>query len=39
LESNQLVKRTVYDSLPVIVEYSLTDYGKWLEVVINEFRK
>lgn len=39
LESNQLIKRTVYDSLPVIVEYSLTDYGKSLEMVINELRK
>ena len=38
LEMNQLVKRTVYDSLPVIVEYSLTDYGTSLDKVIEELR-
>lgn len=36
LEQNQLVKRTVYDSVPVIVEYSLTGYGGSLEKVIGE---
>src|ERR1700741_1987773 len=30
LEMNQLVKRTVYDSVPVTVEYSMTSYGKSL---------
>jgi DNA-binding HxlR family transcriptional regulator len=39
LESNQLVKRTVYDTLPVTVEYSLTDYGESLDQVIAELRK
>jgi len=39
LEMNQLVKRTVYDSVPVIVEYSMTSYGKSLEKVIEELRK
>jgi DNA-binding HxlR family transcriptional regulator len=38
LEMNQLVKRTVYDTLPVSVEYSLTTYGKSLEKVISELR-
>ena len=38
LEINQLVKRTVYDTLPVTVEYSLTPYGKSLEKVIAELR-
>ena len=38
LEMNQLVKRTVYDTLPVSVEYSLTSYGKSLEKVISELR-
>jgi DNA-binding HxlR family transcriptional regulator len=38
LELNQLVKRTVYDTLPVTVEYSLTDYGNSLDKVINELR-
>ncbi|MFL9483203.1 winged helix-turn-helix transcriptional regulator [Chitinophagaceae bacterium LWZ2-11] len=39
LEMNHLVKRTVYDSLPVIVEYALTDYGDSLDNVITELRK
>ena len=36
LESNLLVKRTVYDSIPVVVEYSLTDYGHSLDNIISE---
>src|SRR3982750_312068 len=39
LEVNQLVKRTVYDSVPVVVEYSMTPYGKSLEKVIEELHK
>ena len=39
LEMNRLVKRTVYDSMPVIVEYSLTEYGHSLDKVIDELRK
>ena len=39
LEMNQLVKRTVYDSVPVVVEYSLTDYGVSLDKVIEELYK
>jgi DNA-binding HxlR family transcriptional regulator len=39
LEMNDLVKRTVYDSVPVVVEYSLTDYGDSLDSVISELRK
>ncbi len=38
LELNLLVKRTVYDTLPVTVEYSLTDYGDSLDKVIAELR-
>lgn len=38
LEVNQLVKRAVYDTLPVTVEYSLTTYGKSLHKVIEELR-
>jgi len=38
LELNQLVKRTVYDTLPVTVEYSITAYGKSLHKVIEELR-
>lgn len=36
LELNELVKRTVYDSKPVTIEYELTPYGKTLEKVIIE---
>ncbi|PWT73241.1 MAG: transcriptional regulator [Bacteroidetes bacterium] len=38
LEMNELVKRTVFDSLPVIVEYSITPYGRSLQNLINELR-
>lgn len=38
LEQNKLVKRTVYSSVPVIVEYSMTEYGKSLDKVITELR-
>lgn len=36
LEMNQLVKRTVYDTVPVTVEYALTSYGRTLKRVIVE---
>ena len=36
LELNQLVSRKVYDTIPVTVEYSLTEYGSSLEPVIQE---
>lgn len=39
LEANQLVKRTVFDSVPVVVEYSLTEYGYSLDTVIKELEK
>lgn len=39
LELNQLVKRTVYDTFPVTVEYSLTEYGQSLEDVIDSLRQ
>lgn len=39
LEINELVKRTVYDTKPVTVEYELTDYGKTLQSIINEMHK
>ena len=38
LEMNELVKRTVYDTVPVIVEYSMTPYGKTLEKLIEELQ-
>ncbi|WP_111672771.1 winged helix-turn-helix transcriptional regulator [Algoriphagus litoralis] len=39
LEINQLVVRTVYDTIPVSVEYSLTEYGKSLDSVIVALRE
>ena len=39
LETNQMVKRTVYDAVPVVVEYSITEYGKTLKPLINELWK
>ena len=39
LEMNQLIKRTVYDTVPVTVEYSMTEYGETLEPVILELAK
>jgi DNA-binding HxlR family transcriptional regulator len=38
LEINELVKRTVYDTKPVSVEYELTPYGHSLEKIIDEMR-
>lgn len=38
LEMNELVKRTVYDSVPVVIEYSITPYCKTLEKVIEELQ-
>lgn len=39
LEMNFMVKRTVYDAVPVVVEYSLTEYGESLDSIIEELRK
>jgi len=39
LEMNKLIKRTVYDAVPVVVEYSLTEYGESLDDVIQELYK
>ena len=38
LELNEFVKRTVYDSMPVAIEYSLTPYSKTLDPVILSLR-
>ncbi|MDR7128200.1 DNA-binding HxlR family transcriptional regulator [Algoriphagus sp. 4150] len=35
LELNHLVKRTVYDTFPVTVEYTMTEYGETLKDVIE----
>ncbi len=39
LELNKLVRRKVHNTTPVIVEYSMTEYGRSLESVISELRK
>ena len=36
LEMNMLIKRTVYDTFPPTVEYSITEHGKSLQKVIAE---
>ncbi|MBE7170139.1 MAG: helix-turn-helix transcriptional regulator [Williamsia sp.] len=36
LEANQLIKRTVIDAFPPMVEYSITEHGKTLGKVIDE---
>lgn len=35
LEANELVRRTVYDTFPVTVEYSLTEHGRSLDPVFK----
>jgi DNA-binding HxlR family transcriptional regulator len=39
LEENYLIKRTVYDEYPVLVEYTVTTYAKSLEPVIVELKQ
>lgn len=38
LEMNELVKRTVYDTTPVTVEYEMTEYSMSLDKVIIALR-
>lgn len=38
LEEHQLIKRVVYDTLPVTIEYNLTPHSKSLDKVILELR-
>jgi DNA-binding HxlR family transcriptional regulator len=38
LEMNQLIKRTVIDTFPPTVEYSITEHGKTLQKLIEELR-
>ena len=35
LEENEIIKRTVYPTVPLTVEYSLTKKGKELDNIIN----
>lgn len=39
LEENQLVSRTVYDTIPATVEYELTDYGQSLHKVLDSLQE
>lgn len=39
LELNQLVKRTVYDTIPVTVEYEMAPYGHSLKKVLMEMKE
>src|ERR1700694_5790094 len=36
LESHQLIKRTVHDNFPPVVEYALLPHGKTLHKIIDE---
>lgn len=38
LEVNKMITRTVYDTFPPTVEYSITQHGKSLDLVITELR-
>lgn len=35
LEINQLIKRSVLETQPITVQYTLTDHGKTLQTIIN----
>jgi DNA-binding HxlR family transcriptional regulator len=37
LEENKIITRTLYDSMPVTVEYSLTPLGHSLKKLLDEF--
>lgn len=39
LEINQLIKRTVYDESPVVIEYTMEDYALTLTPVIQSMTK
>lgn len=39
LEMNQIISRTLYDSMPVTVEYALTPLGKSLKPLLKEMLK
>jgi DNA-binding HxlR family transcriptional regulator len=36
LEENKIISRTLYDSMPVTVEYSLTPLGQSLNKLLDE---
>ncbi|HRD37703.1 MAG TPA: helix-turn-helix domain-containing protein [Bacteroidia bacterium] len=39
LEMNELVERHVYDTLPVSIEYELTNYGTSIKPLLGELHK
>ena len=39
LQINNLISRTVMDTKPITVSYSITEYGKTLSSVIDEMAK
>ncbi len=39
LEANKIISRTLYDSMPVTVEYSLTPLGNSLHKLLDELLK
>lgn len=39
LQSHQLIKRTVHENFPPVVEYELTDHGHTLFPLIDELKK
>ncbi|NQW79164.1 MAG: helix-turn-helix transcriptional regulator [Chitinophagaceae bacterium] len=39
LEMNKIISRTLYDSMPITVEYSLTPLGKSMTPLLNEILK
>lgn len=39
LEDNKIISRTLYDSMPVTVEYSLTPLGRSTDKLLEEFLK
>jgi DNA-binding HxlR family transcriptional regulator len=39
LEQNEIVSRKIFETYPVSVEYSLTEYGRTLEKVVKELRE
>jgi DNA-binding HxlR family transcriptional regulator len=36
LETSKIIRRTLYDSMPVKVEYSVTDLGKTMNKMLDE---
>lgn len=39
LEENKIISRTMYDTMPVLVEYSLTPLGKSMRKLLDEVLK